>query len=230
MRVSFFLPAFALLSTGFAGSVLAQHEHSSDSEGLHSHLSRIFSSNGADTAEAPEACCTADSTSEATPVAARAQDGERGFIGIQMNVTDGAMVVAGVIDGSPAAQAGLEAGDRILRIGSHEVAGQEALTGFLAGIRPGQTEKIVVERNGWTKKVELTFAPRPDFDQDAPEVVELREQFGSGHQDLDGDAKKELKRKIHAKLDKGDAGGQRGFVFKHAQEGDAEDHHDADHD
>jgi len=245
MRVPYFLPTVAVLSTGMAGFALAQHEHPSGKE-LHEHLTRIFSKDGSQAAEvtvapegcgsadsaseAPEACCSADAGPDAAPVLARIQDGERGYMGIQMNVEDGAMVVIDVIDGSPAARAGLAAGDRIVNIGGHDVGGQEALTGYLAGIRPGQTESIMVDRNGWTKKIDLTFAARPDFDQAGPEVAELRERFGEGHEGLRGEAKGDLKQKIREKLLETGGEGQNRFFFRHDSDDDSDHDHDSDHD
>jgi S1-C subfamily serine protease len=59
--------------------------------------------------------------------------------------TAGAAVIAGVVDGTPAATAGLVAGDTITSVGSSAIATSSDLSAALAGYEPGQSVKI-----GWT--------------------------------------------------------------------------------
>jgi S1-C subfamily serine protease len=63
---------------------------------------------------------------------------QRAVLGVQ--VQDGAdgVEVGGVVEGSPAAAAGLEAGDTILAVGGHRVPDVDALAAVMAGVTPGQ--------------------------------------------------------------------------------------------
>lgn len=85
---------------------------------------------------------------------------ERGYLGIQMTVEDGAMVVQDVRPGSPAENAGLAPGDRITRVGDHEVGDGAELTEHLSSLRAGSTVEIRVERDGWTREFEVELAGR----------------------------------------------------------------------
>jgi len=58
--------------------------------------------------------------------------------------TEGALV-AGVVAGGPAANAGLAEGDIITSLGGHKVASSDRLSALMSGYRPGQSVKI-----GWT--------------------------------------------------------------------------------
>lgn len=62
----------------------------------------------------------------------------------------------GVTDGSPAAQAGLRAGDRVVKVGSRDVTGLESLQAAFADLRPGQAVTVVVMRDGQRMEVNLT--------------------------------------------------------------------------
>lgn len=67
------------------------------------------------------------------------------------------VLLAGVRPGGPADLAGLRRGDRILRVGDSEVRTVEDLMFVLRNARPGQTTKIVFERDGRRREVEATF-------------------------------------------------------------------------
>ena len=77
--------------------------------------------------------------------------GPTAFLGVELlrgagqggSASSGA-TLAGVVPGTPAAQAGLQAGDTIISIDGHTVASPTALTSLLGGHRPG--EKVTV---GW---------------------------------------------------------------------------------
>lgn len=75
---------------------------------------------------------------------------------------DGKVVVNSVHPGSPAAAAGLAAGDRLLRVDGQEIAAHEDLQRVMAAHRPGDTVPLAVERKGETVELALTFGERPE--------------------------------------------------------------------
>ena len=84
-------------------------------------------------------------------------DTERGYLGIQVSAGDGAQIVQNVFPGTAAAKAGLEVGDRIVRIAGVAVGeGTQALAG-LKDTKPGSKVSLRVERNGWTRDMEVTL-------------------------------------------------------------------------
>jgi hypothetical protein len=66
--------------------------------------------------------------------------------------------VSGVRPGGPAAQAGLVAGDRIVRIGKSDIRGIHDLEFVLRRARPGEKATLVYERAGKRTQVEVTFS------------------------------------------------------------------------
>ncbi|HVF75647.1 MAG TPA: trypsin-like peptidase domain-containing protein [Acidimicrobiales bacterium] len=90
---------------------------------------------------------------------------ERGYMGISSgDPTDGSRgaVVVSVEPGSPAAQAGLQQGDLIVKVGDKAVDGAAALGSAVRSHRPGEQVPVVVVRDGAerTVTVTLTTAPR----------------------------------------------------------------------
>jgi carboxyl-terminal processing protease len=82
--------------------------------------------------------------------------------GVDLIMKDNLLTVVSVIDGSPAAQAGLKPGDHILKIGGHLVRNlttQEALRRFRGA--PGTVIKLQVLRNGRVKPLDLTVTLAP---------------------------------------------------------------------
>ncbi|MEZ0092003.1 S1C family serine protease [Streptacidiphilus sp. EB129] len=72
------------------------------------------------------------------------------------DTTTGAGVVS-VISGGPAAQAGLQPGDVITRIGDATVSSSADLSDTLAGLQPGQKVSITYVRDGSTKTTTVTL-------------------------------------------------------------------------
>jgi Tol biopolymer transport system component/Zn-dependent M28 family amino/carboxypeptidase len=67
------------------------------------------------------------------------------------------MVISDVVPNGPAAKAGLRAGDRILQIGTHEIATVADLMFVLQKEQPGTTTTITFVRDGKTQTVTATF-------------------------------------------------------------------------
>jgi putative serine protease PepD len=86
---------------------------------------------------------------------------EPGFLGVSLgDRTDGGSgaLVAQVNPGSPAADAGLEVGDVVVRIDDQPINGSEGLVGVVRDHSPGDKVTIVVVRNGEQVKLTATLA------------------------------------------------------------------------
>lgn len=70
------------------------------------------------------------------------------------------IIVKRVIIGSPAAKAGLQAGDVIHSIGRTQLPNRDALMGMIASQRPGKTIAIKVLRNNRQLRVKITLGER----------------------------------------------------------------------
>lgn len=70
------------------------------------------------------------------------------------------VLLSGVGPGSPAEQAGIEAGDIIIRLGEHEVANLQGLTDALRAHKPGDTVPVKVLRNGEEQTLTVRLASR----------------------------------------------------------------------
>jgi serine protease Do len=66
-----------------------------------------------------------------------------------------------VIDGSPAANAGIQAGDVIISFNGDPVTSSRKLTRLLSEVSPDQTAKIVVVRGGSEREMNVTVGKRP---------------------------------------------------------------------
>jgi hypothetical protein len=67
------------------------------------------------------------------------------------------MLLADVRPGGAAALAGMRRGDILVRLGKHEIAGVEDLMFVLNSVKPGETVKAVVVRDGKEVTMEATF-------------------------------------------------------------------------
>jgi S1-C subfamily serine protease len=82
---------------------------------------------------------------------------QRAVIGVQ--VQDGAdgVEVGGVVEGSPAQAAGLEAGDVITAVGGHRVTSIEDLSSLMASVTPGQRLTVSwVDTDGGSHSARIT--------------------------------------------------------------------------
>lgn len=76
------------------------------------------------------------------------------YLGIRMKASDSGMVeVEEIMDGSPAAEAGLKTGDLISHFGRRKVTNVNELVGALARRKPGDKVTLAVTRDG--KKIEV---------------------------------------------------------------------------
>jgi serine protease Do len=82
----------------------------------------------------------------------------RGFLGIELAEEGGGVVVASVLPGSPAAEAGVQAGDRLVRLRNRAMGKLKAAHDAVAETRPGDRVRLVVRRGSEERDLVLTAA------------------------------------------------------------------------
>jgi putative serine protease PepD len=88
---------------------------------------------------------------------------EHGYLGVQLSDpgTEAGVPVAEVVDGGPAADAGLRAGDRILRVAGAQVDALSDVRSAVGARKPGSKIEVEVRRDGDTKTITVTLGRRP---------------------------------------------------------------------
>ena len=71
------------------------------------------------------------------------------------------LLIAEVAPNSPAAAAGLQQGDIIVKVNGEEIADSAGLAALIRDMRPGDKVELVVDRNGAEQTVTVTLAERP---------------------------------------------------------------------
>jgi putative serine protease PepD len=88
---------------------------------------------------------------------------QHAYLGIRVNdasAGNGAEIVT-VVSGSPAAKAGLQAGDVITSIDGTTIGNGDGLTAAVAAHKPSDVVSVTVTRNGSSKTVKVTLGVRP---------------------------------------------------------------------
>ena len=86
------------------------------------------------------------------------------FLGISVSSDSASsgVVVGRVVDGQPAANAGIVAGDQITKVGSTSITSASKLTSTMASHEPGdRTTVTYVDTNGQSHTVTVTLATGP---------------------------------------------------------------------
>ena len=93
------------------------------------------------------------------------------YVGVSLDptVTGGAAIAksatsagaAPIVSGSPAAKAGLQAGDLITAVNGTPVASVNQFVATIANYAPGNTVTLTVNRGGQTKSIKLTLGAQP---------------------------------------------------------------------
>jgi hypothetical protein len=79
----------------------------------------------------------------------------RGFLGLELEENAGAVRVARVFPGTPAAKAGVQAGDRLVRLKGHDVKSPKSAREAVSDVRPGDRVPLLVRRG--SESVDLTL-------------------------------------------------------------------------
>ena len=70
---------------------------------------------------------------------------------------NGAQIQGGVMPGGPAAQAGLRAGDVVIKLGSQPIGSAYALLDAVRSLAPGSRVVVTFTRHGQTRRTDLTL-------------------------------------------------------------------------
>ena len=84
------------------------------------------------------------------------------WTGLVLGERNGELVVESVVEGSPAARAGVKADDVILEADGKEVKTTEQFEKILEGKSPGETLKLMIRRRGWVRPFSLKLEPRKE--------------------------------------------------------------------
>jgi serine protease Do len=137
----------------------------------------------------------------------------RGYLGVTYNRQDmdedmaksfgldkaEGVLVAGVIDSSPADKAKLQEGDIILAIDGRPVANNSSFRNTIAFLSPETEISLTVFRDGKKRKVKVAIGVYPDDREDAVIATELSEKIGVSVQELTRD----LARRFGYEVDEG---------------------------
>lgn len=104
-----------------------------------------------------------DTAKQILPQLKTGQTIKRGYLGIQTAdaQTGTGAIVAAVIPGGPADKSGLQAGDRVVSIGSHKVTESADVADAVAGLKPGSQIKLGVERGSSQHTITVKLGTRP---------------------------------------------------------------------
>ena len=84
------------------------------------------------------------------------------YMGVRIdNATNGGAKISSISADSPAAKAGLKAGDIITAFNGKSVANAGVLTAFVTQSHPGDTVRLTIQRKGATQKITLTLGTQP---------------------------------------------------------------------
>lgn len=85
--------------------------------------------------------------------------GPKGFLGIEYNDS---LIIIRIIPNSPAEDAGLKAGDRIVSINGVKPVSQDQVVELIAKNRPGSVIEIIVSREGQKMAFKATLVKKPN--------------------------------------------------------------------
>ncbi len=88
------------------------------------------------------------------------------------------VLVADVIDKSPAAQGGLKRGDIILEYNGESIKEVSDLTGKVAMTAPGEVSKLKINRENSTKILNIKIGEFPENEKVAEKKEETKQKFG----------------------------------------------------
>jgi putative serine protease PepD len=98
---------------------------------------------------------------EVVPELARGETIERPYLGLTSAVGSAGVEIQEVVPGGPAAEAGLQAGDRIVSVDGQRTSEPGDVNDALDGREPGETVEVEVERDGGRQQIEVELGTRP---------------------------------------------------------------------
>jgi putative serine protease PepD len=87
---------------------------------------------------------------------------EHAYLGVALETQNGAVRITQVRDGTPAADAGLRAGDVVTAVDGNRVTSADALTNAISAKSPGDTVSITYARGGTSHTIQIELASRPN--------------------------------------------------------------------
>ncbi|MGE5193993.1 MAG: PDZ domain-containing protein [Deltaproteobacteria bacterium] len=111
-------------------------------------------------ASTPASCCEHYSGEQAHGPAANESPRHRAALGVLLSASDDAVIIVGVIPGSPAERVGLRSGDEIRYVGDQRIRTISELTETIGGYQPGTRVDLLILRNGRRQIVEANLAAR----------------------------------------------------------------------
>jgi serine protease Do len=109
---------------------------------------------------------SSDEDEDSTPAPRKAPEakelpaGNRPLLGIGMENSDEGVVIGEVAPNSPAATAGLELDDIILKLDGKDISDADTVKETVGGRKPGDKIKLTVKRGDSTKEIEVTLGKR----------------------------------------------------------------------
>ena len=104
-----------------------------------------------------------------------------------LNYTGTGALVSRVIEGGPAAKAGVQKGDVIVGIGTTTITASPDLTKAISAAKVGQTVQVRIVRDGQRRTLNATLAERKDEEMEwteAPEAPGMQHDHGDGDWDF----------------------------------------------
>ncbi len=101
---------------------------------------------------------------EVVPRLERGRTVDRAYLGVQTDVSTSGPggYVAGVVPGAPAASAGVQVGDTILKVAGQTITIPNDITEAIANRQPGDEIEIEVKRAGGRKTLKVSLGTRPE--------------------------------------------------------------------
>ncbi|GED22172.1 Do family serine endopeptidase [Halomonas halmophila] len=141
----------------------------------------------------------------------------RGWLGIEVQELDAELaasfglestngvVIANVVPNGPAAKAGLQPGDVLLKVDGKPIRDPRKTMSDIAAVKPGSQLPVTIVRNGETRQITLTVAerptpsrPRPTSPRDADEPDDSQEAPSSPESSDDDEASASTKDRTEA--------------------------------
>jgi putative serine protease PepD len=103
-----------------------------------------------------------DTAKQVIPALERGERVERPYLGVSTgDAPEGGALVADVVAGAPAQEAGVRRGDRILSVAGQEVNASEDVAQAIADRRPGETVEVVVQRGDQRETLRVRLGTQP---------------------------------------------------------------------